>query len=362
MNILIGYGYHPWATATYLQRSLERRGTTTFVGTPWRACPGFTATGDLRRIIDDLPHRPDLFLYVDSGEPRYFPRGLTTLECPTACYLVDVHLRPRELLKQAMFFDYAFTAQRDFVPVLRHGGHPQASWLPLACDPEIHRRHDLPKRYDIGFVGSVRAGYERRRVLWERLARRFSVNEQGHTYTPAEMARLYSECRLVFNCSLHREVNMRVFEGPATGTLLLTDRIGNGLCDLIVDRQHVVMYDDDELVDLAEHYLRDDAARERIARQGYEHVRNHHTYDRRVDAILDAVFAPTGGPHLAAPLRRRSDAEVDLAYAELFALMGRIDDTFEQYVRVPRGWRYRLPAVKQIALCLVRRAHYLVTI
>jgi hypothetical protein len=91
-------------------------------------------------------------------------------------------------------------------------------------------------------------------------------------------------------------------------------------------------------------------------------VRNHHTYDRRVDAILDAVFAPAGGPHLAAPLRRRSDAEVELAYAELFALMGRIDDTFEQYVRVPRSWRYRLPAVKQIALCLVRRAHYLVTI
>jgi hypothetical protein len=37
INILIGYGYHPITTATYLQRALERRAATTFVGTPWAA-------------------------------------------------------------------------------------------------------------------------------------------------------------------------------------------------------------------------------------------------------------------------------------------------------------------------------------
>ena len=69
--------------------------------------------------------------------------------------------------------------------------------------------------------------------------------------TPAEMARVYSESRLVFNCSLRREVNMRVFEGPATGSLLLTDRIGNGLSELMADRTHLVMYDDAILVERA---------------------------------------------------------------------------------------------------------------
>ena len=58
-------------------------------------------------------------------------------------------------------------------------------------------------------------------------------------------------------------------------------------------------------------------------------------------------------------MRRKSDVEVELAYAEIFALMGRVDDTIEQYVRVPRRLGIRSRAAKQLALCLLRRAHYL---
>jgi len=357
VNVLIGYGYYPWISPTYLQRSFERRSGATYVGTAWNSRPGFAATGDVQQIATELPEYPSLYLYVDSGEPRYFPRGLTSLECPTACYLIDVHVRPLELTKQAMFFDYAFSAQQDFVAALRRAGHPQAHWLPLACDPEVHRHYDLPKRYDIGFVGSTRRGYERRRVLVERLASRFTINDYQRSYAPPEMSRIYSEARLVFNCSLRQEINMRAFEGPATGTLLLTDRVA-GLSELFVDREHVLMYDDAHVLDIASEFLRDDAVRERIARQGYEHVRAHHTYDNRADTILHTIFG-TGAPLLAAPLRRRSDPDVQLAYAELFALMGRLDDTVEQFTRVPGRWRYRLPAARQLALCLLRRAHYL---
>jgi Glycosyl transferases group 1/DUF based on E. rectale Gene description (DUF3880) len=308
--------------------------------------------------VADLPAKPDLYLHVDSGAAWYFPRGLTELPCPTACYLIDVHVGPKVRLRQAMFFDYAFTAQRDFVPVLRHAGHPQAHWLPLACDPEIHRRYAVPKRFDVGFVGATGRGYERRRLLLGRLAGRYIVNDYRRSYTPSEMARVYSESRLVFNCSLRQEVNMRVFEGPATGTLLLTDRIGNGLSELVVDHEHVVMYDDEQLLDLADAFLRDEAARERIAGQGYEHVRAHHTYDHRGRTILDTIFAAAGGPQQCAPLRHRSAADVQLAYAEMCSLVGRVDDTIEQFKRVPPHWRYRIPAAKQIAFCLLRRVKY----
>jgi len=354
IHILIGYGYHPVTTATYMQRALERRAETTFVGTPYGARPGFLATGDVGLIVQDLPQAPDLYLHVDAVLPWYFPRGLTALDCPTACYLIDVHVHPQKRLRQAMFFDYAFSAQRDFVEVLRQAGHPQAHWLPLACDPEVHRRYDVPKRFDIGFVGATGRGYERRRVLIKRLARRYTVSDYRRSYTPAEMARLYSESRLVFNCSLRGEVNMRVFEGPATGTLTLTDRIGNGLSELLADDEHVVMYDDDQLVEQADRMLRDDATRERIAAQGYEHVRAHHTYDHRVGTILDTVFAPEG-PRLEAPLRRRPDADVQLAYAALYARERRVDDTIEQLQRMPASPRYRALAAREVVYCLLRR-------
>jgi glycosyltransferase involved in cell wall biosynthesis len=353
INILIGYGYHPVTTATYLQRSLERRADVIFIGTPWAGRPGFAATGHLREIVADLPAKPDLYLHVDSGAAWYFPRGLTDLECPTACYLIDVHVQPKLHLKQAMFFDYAFTAQRDFVDVLRREGHPQVYWLPLACDLEIHRRYDVPKRFDVGFVGATGGAYVRRTALLQQLARRYTMNDYQLAYRPSEMARVYSESYLVFNCSLRGEVNMRVFEGPATGSLLLTDRIGNGLSELVGDREHVVMYDDEHVLELVAEYLRDSAARERIARTGYEHVRTHHTYDHRVSTLLDVVFASGAGPCLGAPLRRYSSPDVQLAYAKIFSRARRIDDTIEQFKNVPL--RYRFPAATQFVLCLLRQ-------
>jgi Glycosyl transferases group 1/DUF based on E. rectale Gene description (DUF3880) len=358
INILIGYGYHPVTTATYIQRSLERRADVKFVGTSWASRPGFAASGNLCEIVAGLPARPDLYLHVDSGAAWYFPRGLTELDCPTACYVIDVHVQPKVHLKQAMFFDYAFIAQRDFVDVLRRAGHPQVHWLPLACDPEIHCRYDVPKRFDVGFVGATGDPYLRRTALLARLARRYTMNDYSRTYTPPEMARVYSESHLVFNCSLRGEVNMRVFEGPATGSLLLTDRIGNGLSTLVDDREHVVMYDDEQFLELADEYLRDSVARDRIAKHGYEHVRTHHTYDRRVDSILETVFGSTAGPQFGAPLRCHSDAGVQLAYAEVVSRASRVDDTIEQFKRVPPQWRYRLPAASHVALCLLRRVRH----
>lgn len=355
IHILIGYGYHPTTTGAYLQRAFERRAAVTFVGTPWGLKHGYDASGDLGPIVQGLPAPPDLYLHVDSGSAWYFPRGVTDLACPTACYLIDVHVQPRVQTLRAMFFDYAFVAQRDFVPVLRAAGHPQVYWLPLACDPATHHRHETPKRYDVGFVGATGYPYARRGALLARLARRYRMNDYTRTYTPEEMARVYSESRLVFNCSLGGEVNMRVFEAPATGTALLTDRIGNGLDELMTDREHLVTYDDASLLDVVDELLRDDALRERIARQGYEHVRARHTYDHRAQAVHDAVFSPEG-PHMLAPWRRRSAPEVAIAYAEMFSRARRVDDTVAQFKRVPAQWRYRLPVAWQVARCLVRRA------
>ncbi len=358
MNVLIGYGYHPVTTATYLQRALTRRAATTFVGTPWGAQPGFAASGEIAEIVADLPGAPDLYLHVDSGAAWYLPRGLTHLDCATACYLIDVHVHPALHLQKSMLFDYAFSAQRDFVAVLRAAGHPHAYWLPLACDPEIHRHHDVSVRYDIGFVGAAGRGYERRRALLAQLGRHYTLSEVEQQYTPTEMAEVYSASRVVFNCSLRHEVNMRVFEGPAAGTALLTDRIGNGLTELLVDGEHAVMYEDSEVVELAGRLLRDEPWRRRIARQGYEHVRAHHTYDHRVDQMLGIVFDARTGPHKAAPLRRRPEEEVRLAYATLYARQGRVDDTLTELASGPHSWRYRLAASRQVFYSLVRRVKH----
>jgi hypothetical protein len=120
----------------------------------------------------------------------------------------------------------------------------------------------------------------------------------------------------------------------------------------------VVLYDDEQLLELVDTYLRDTTARQHIATQGYDHVRTHHTYARRVDSILETVFGSTAGPQFGAPLRCRSDADVQLAYAEVAARARRVDDTIEQFTRVPPRWGYRLPAARHVARCLLRRVRH----
>jgi len=104
-----------------------------------------------------------------------------------------------------------------------------------------------------------------------------------------DMARLHSRARIVFNCSLAGDLNMRVFEALASGSLLLTDRIDAGLEALFAHREHLVLYEDDTLEQEVARYLADDHAREAIAARGRRLVSAHHTYARRMRQLLRAV-------------------------------------------------------------------------
>jgi len=41
---------------------------------------------------------------------------------------------------------------------MRRAGIASADWLPLACDPEIHRKHEIAKQHDVAFVGNIFPG------------------------------------------------------------------------------------------------------------------------------------------------------------------------------------------------------------
>lgn len=81
---------------------------------------------------------------------------------------------------------------------------------------------------------------------------------------------------------------MRVFEGLCSGSMLLTDN-AEGLCDFFEDRKHLVIYDDDNIADLASYYIEHEDEREKIANAGRELVLAKHTYAHRVDEIVRVV-------------------------------------------------------------------------
>ncbi|MFP5378596.1 MAG: glycosyltransferase [Vicinamibacteria bacterium] len=308
-KVLLSYVSYPATTARYFEDSLRRSHDVVTTGPAmseglrqaWNLqnmkeairphdVPGDKET-DVAEVVDRLAARwtPDLYLWVESVY-GHFPAGIPRLGCQTACYLIDSHMNLPWHLEWARQFDHVFVAQREYIPDFLAAGCAHVEWLPLGCDPAMHGPVDGPKRYDIGFVGSLTEHHQKRQRLLGQLGRRFDVHVERAFLR--EMAGVLSASRIVFNDAVKRDLNMRVFEALCSGSMLLTDRAEpSGLDELFTDREHLVIWDDDTIEDLAAHYLAHDDERERIAAAGRAHVLAHHTYDHRTAYLLESVFA-----------------------------------------------------------------------
>jgi len=242
---------------------------------------------ELDDVLRRLPWVPDLFFWTDNFY-WFLMKGLKTLPCPTACFLLDPQYLPELKVEMAKHFDHVFVSQKAEVERYRRAGAGNVYWLPHACDPEIHNRKSDTKRYDIGFVGTLNP---KREEMIGRLRTRFDVHYER--CFGERMAEVYSESKIVFNVSTVSEINMRIFEAMATGSLLLTDSIpGSGLEDLFADKKHLVYYrSDDDMMALAEYYLKHEEERERIAQAGRQEVLTKHTYSRRVADMISKILA-----------------------------------------------------------------------
>src|SRR5262245_55676819 len=213
----------------------------------------------------------DLYVNIDDGLQYRLPRALR----PCAFWAIDTHLNPDWYVEKGPDFDRVYAAQRDGAALLRQAGITSAGWLPLACDPEIHRKHDVPKTLDICFLGHLFPGP--RQDLLDLIQRRFRNTFVGQRFFE-EMAQMYSSARIVFNRSLRNDINMRVFEALACGSLLMTNDLrDNGQAELFRDGIHLAIYADaNELLDKLEFYLRREELRERIAAAGLEEAIARH--------------------------------------------------------------------------------------
>jgi hypothetical protein len=248
----------------------------------------------------------DLLVVVDPFLES--PAVLRAAQCPVVGVLIDVHQQLPVRISYARYFDYVFVAQPDYLPCFNVLAHPSVHWLPLGCDPDIHFVPGLERNIDVGFVGKLGYhGTERRRML-ESVLSHFETNDCQRFYSPEEMGEVYSSSKIVFNKSINGDVNMRFFEALASGALLVTDRVTNGLSEIATEGLHFVGYNTaEEAQEKVAYYLSHERERIAIALAGQAHVFAHHTYAHRLQSILTAVSATVTAKAPARMATRRTE-------------------------------------------------------
>ncbi len=219
----------------------------------------------------------------------------------------------------APYFDYWFVIQKEAVRMIEAAGAPRVIYLPLACDPNIHRPLLLsPKekeKYgsDISFLG---AGYNNRTNMFATLVNRdfkiwgtewptgmpFSklVQDAGRRLEPEEYIKVFNASKINLNLHSSAErdgvepngdfVNPRTFELAACGAFQLADE-RTLMPELFqIGKEMAVFHDRQEMIEQIDYYLARPQERMEIVQASRKRVLAEHTYGQRVKDMLEYIY------------------------------------------------------------------------
>ncbi len=340
-NILMDFVSYPVTTAHYLERAFRQNHNVITCGSQvneevvklwnlealnWEVTPQDIYRGNstnLHEVMKGLPEgwKPDFYLWIETGLSD-IPEDLKQNDMPKVCYLIDTHINYDRHLEIAGNFDFVFLAQKVYVQSMMQAGIKNVAWLPLACDPEIHGKVEVAKKYDVGFVGSISSKQDRRRNLLDRIQKQFDLDCQRKFMD--EMAEHYCKSRIIFNNAINNDLNMRVFEALCSGSFLVTDPAPkSGLEELFENKKHLVIYEDVNLEKAIAYYLENELERERIASEGRKEVLARHTYKHRTESMIQVLNQNIGSNEEMepVPMNDKSDSYYENVRNDLIPLI-----------------------------------------
>lgn len=349
MTILLYYRYAAHSVGRYWEEALQSAGHTVVFCGPGEGSEraGYAPGIDLAAFVRQRNLSPDLFIYVDSHS---FPTHIHQLPCPTVAYFVDVHLGERWKPQAALLFDHVYIAQKDYLQEFIEAGNRRVEWLPLACQPPVHTVEGAEhSTYDVTCIGQRGPAHAERVRLQALIEARYHVKFDA-CILREEMSRIYGASRVVFNKSINGDVNMRVFEGLASGAMVLTDEIGNGLTELFHVGEDLVTYEDaTDLLQKLDYYMQHEEERQRVAACGQAKALAGHTYADRVAVVLSAVQSLA-----VAGSRTRVATDPYRIYATAHYAL---HDTPSALTDIRVAWQYSRPQGKDLLLlvkCIAR--------
>lgn len=290
-----------------------------------------------RRLLK-LAERTQPDLIVVTGGHRITRSGLRKLNQAgfrVVLWTTDPPKASDLMLGTAHDYRHVFCQGTEYVEALKNRGVMEPRWLPMASDPEVHRRVSLlPEeqlRYgsDIVFVGSYYAcraesmeplvgfGVSIWGPGWEHLPAGSPLKPyiRGAHTPPETWLKIYCASKIVL--SIHArgpegrfpmyQASPRIFEALACEAFVLSDRQRDVL-SLFKDNEHLATFNGaNDLREKVSYFLAHADERLRIAAAGRQEVSHKHTYIQRLETLLRIVGAQTqtsprlssGCPHVS---------------------------------------------------------------
>ena len=228
---------------------------------------------------------PDLVLiYWPDQEP--LPADLEECPVPVVGVVSDYNLTLQHVAGLWPFFDSLLCDRAGVDLFARLTFSDVRYWCQYAHKRPFHRLYDdaAGRDVDVGFAGNLNPAVQRERAGWiqrvDQLKERgvrvdVRSGVQGQAY-----GRFLNRCRIGWNRSIRGEMNLRGFEVPACGALLLMERENLEVRDFFVPDEECVLYGDDDFEAVVARLLGDPARTQRIAAAGLRRVQDHRLGNR----------------------------------------------------------------------------------
>jgi hypothetical protein len=240
------------------------------------------STGDWAQLAARLPPGfvPDVvLLWWPDQEP--VPDGLEQCPAQVVGVMSDYNLTLPYVTGLWPFFDLLLCDRQGQELFAALGFAAVRYWCQYAHKRAFHRLWPDagPRDIEVGFAGNLDPIVQRQRTPWlERLHElgrqgiRTSVRDdvRGEAY-----GRFLNRCRIGWNRSIRGEMNLRGFEVPACGALLLMERDNREVRDFFVPDEECVLYGDDDLETIVAELLAAPQRLDRIAAAGRQRVEQH---------------------------------------------------------------------------------------
>ncbi len=274
--------------------------------------------------------RPDLtiiFPYTD----QIFPETIDALNKYTVTlgYLYDTNWRKNYSLHWARHSDYVTTSDVNGVSWFRDHDQHNVFYSPFGCNHEFFKKIDLPRKYDISFIGGynpLRAWYLNRLAKSGMPVKVHGPGWHEGSVTYEQMVEIFNQSRINLNLSnsiswdliyilaslrnlkaaprmtkynlsslfkrdakTGEQLKGRHFEINSCGSFQLSYYV-EGLERLYAIGEEIAIFSSPEdLVEKARYYLKHEDEREAIAKAGHRRTLAHHTIDARLTELYQNI-------------------------------------------------------------------------